>query len=236
MSDFPSIKIHGLQKLTLLDYPGKVACTIFLGGCNWRCPFCHNASLVRMDGSEVLIDNDELAGFLKKRQGLLDGVCISGGEPLLRPELADLIRSIRAMGYLIKLDTNGSKPQQLKELVREGMLDYVAMDIKNAPYKYRSTSGCSPEDLAAVQESADFLLNGSVEYEFRTTIVREMHSVRDILAIGRWLQGAEHYYLQDFTDSGDILKPGWHSCQPEEMQRFLIAVRQYIPRAGIRNI
>lgn len=197
--------IHGLQKLTLLDYPGKTACTIFLGSCNFRCPYCHNADLVLHPDQAVLIPEHELLAFLKKRRGLLDGVCVTGGEPLLHADLAPLLSSIRSLGFAVKLDTNGSFPERLKELVRLGLLDYVAMDIKNAPSKYPPTVGCPGVRLDSIQESVRFLLSGAVDYEFRTTMVKEFHTEEDFRSIGRWIAGARRYFLQGFVDSGHLV-------------------------------
>ena len=168
------MEIQGLQKMTLLDYPGKVACTVFLGGCDLRCPFCHNGELVEGE-TPAALDDGELTAFLKKRQGLLDGVCVTGGEPLLRPELEGLLGRIKELGFPVKLDTNGSHPDRLRRLTEAGLLDYVAMDIKNSPERYGETVGRSGLDLAPFRESVSFLLSGAVDYEFRTTVVRELH-------------------------------------------------------------
>ena len=173
------MKIQGLQKLTLLDYPGQVACTIFTAGCNFRCPFCHNAPLVTHIDDSCDITTEEIFAFLKKRQGILDGVCVSGGEPLVQPDIAEFIREIKALGYHVKLDTNGSFPEKLKELVDEGLLDYVAMDIKNSARKYGETIGIDGYDPARILESVDYLMTNVVPFEFRTTVVREFHKKTD---------------------------------------------------------
>ena len=181
--------IHGLQKMTLLDFPGKVACTVFLGGCDFRCPFCHNSEL--LDGSvPPLMTGEELLAFLKKRQGLLDGVCITGGEPLLRPDLDELLFAIRELGFAIKLDTNGTHPHRLRTLVEAGLVDYVAMDIKNSPERYGETAGVEGLDLAPIRESVSYLLNGTVDYEFRTTVVKQLHNEDSFRGIGPWIAGA----------------------------------------------
>lgn len=228
--------IQGLQKLTLLDYPGKVACTLFTAGCNFRCPFCHNASLVTHIDRKNDIPEEEALAFLKKRQGLLDGVCITGGEPLLQPDIEVFIRKIRDLGYLIKLDTNGSNALLLKHLAEEGLLDYVAMDIKNAPDKYGVTIGIEEYDLENILQSVDFLLSGSIPYEFRTTVVREFHKREDFAAIGRWIRGAEKYYLQSFQDSGDLISPGLRGYTKEIMEQALAIVRKNVPNAELRGI
>ena len=227
--------VNGLRKLTLLDFPGRVACTLFLAGCNMRCPFCHNAPLV-VDGSGVEnIPEDELLAFLKKRSGILDGVCITGGEPTLRRELPELIRSIKALGYAVKLDTNGTSPDMLSSLIGEGLIDYVAMDIKNSPEKYSLTAGCAA-DLDAVCRSAAILMENKVNYEFRTTVVSGYHTAEDFRDIGEWLRGAEKYFLQNFVDSGALIDPETRGCSESEMKEFLETVKQFIPAAALRGM
>ena len=226
------MRIGGLQKLTLLDFPGHVACTVFLQGCNFRCPFCHNASLVL--GTDA-ISEDEVLRFLKTRQGLLDGVAITGGEPLLSAELPDFLRKIKALGFKTKLDTNGSLPERLRALLDEVLVDYVAMDIKNSPKKYAETSGAEGM-LDAVRQSVDILKNGAVPYEFRTTVVDELHEASDFDAIGKWLAGAPRYFLQSFVDSGDILRPGLHAAGEEKLKQYLAIAGQYIPSSQIRGL
>ncbi len=226
------MNIGGLQKMTLLDFPGKVACTVFLQGCNFRCPFCHNSSLVY--GQEEGLDRQELLAFLQKRKGLLDGVAITGGEPLLHKDLAPLLADIRGLGFAVKVDTNGSFPEHLARLIDEGLVDYVAMDIKNRRSKYAETAGVAGF-LPQVEESAALLRQNRVPYEFRTTVVDELHQVEDFAAIGRWLAGAERYFLQQFTDSGSILSPGLHSASPEKTRQCLHVLKTYIPAAQLRG-
>ncbi|HJD47640.1 MAG TPA: anaerobic ribonucleoside-triphosphate reductase activating protein [Candidatus Mediterraneibacter norfolkensis] len=228
--------IQGLQKLTLLDYPGKVACTVFLAGCNFRCPFCHNASLVTHVDPANDIPETEVLDFLMKRAGVLDGVCITGGEPLLAAGLETFIEKIRAMGYLVKLDTNGSNAGRLESFVEKGLVDYVAMDVKNSPAKYAQTIGLEEYDLENVKESVRYLMEGKIPYEFRTTVVREFHKRDDFEEIGRWLKGAEKYYLQGFEDSGDLIRPGLRGYTKEIMDQALEIVRKYIPNAQLRGI
>lgn len=230
------MNIQGLQKLTLLDYPGKVACTIFFAGCNFRCPFCHNAALVTHIDPEENIPREEVLAFLRKRAGILDGVCITGGEPLLAPDLEAFIREIKALGYEVKLDTNGSNAEKLKHLVKAGIIDYVAMDIKNSPEKYGLTIGIEGYEMSNVMQSAAFLMEGHVPYEFRTTVVREFHKREDFEAIGQWLEGADRYYLQSFVDSGDLIQPGLRGYTKEIMEQALGIVRQYIPAADLRGM
>ena len=228
------MKIHGLQKMTLLDYPGKVACTVFLGGCEFRCPFCHNWELIDMSAPAIM-DDTELLKFLETRRGLLDGVAFTGGEPLLRKDLPELIRKIRDMGFLIKLDTNGNNPEPLAAVVGEGLIDYVAMDIKNSPERYGETIGLPGYDISNVLASAEFLLNGSVEYEFRTTVVKQFHDRESFEKIGEWIKGAEKYYLQVFVDRETVPYSGLESYTKEEMEEFLNIVKKSVKHAEIRG-
>ncbi len=230
------MNIQGFQKVTLLDFPGRVACAVFLAGCNFRCPFCHNASLVTHVDPDRNIPKEEIISFLKKRRGILDGVCITGGEPLLAPELGSFIHEIKDMGYEVKLDTNGSNAERLKTLTESGMIDYVAMDIKNAPAKYGMTIGIDGYDMSNVFKSVEYLMSGAVPFEFRTTLVREFHKREDFEEIGRWLKGAPRYYLQAFVDSGDLIQPGLRAYTKEIMDQALEIVRKYIPAAELRGI
>lgn len=230
------MKIQGLQKLTLLDYPEKVACTVFFAGCNFRCPFCHNASLVVSIPEEADTTEEKVFAFLKKRQGILDGVCITGGEPLMQPEIEGFIRKIKELGYAVKLDTNGSYPEKLKQLVQEGLVDYVAMDIKNSLDVYDMTAGTDGSFLEAVKESVSFLKKGTVPYEFRTTVTKNFHQKENFVKIGEWLQGAEKYFLQSFVDSGDLICPNVKGCDEKEMKAFLSIAKDYIPNASVRGI
>lgn len=226
----------GIQKLTLLDYPDKTACTLFTQGCNYRCPFCHNASLVMPAGGNQGIDEEAVLDFLKTRQRLLDGVCISGGEPLMYRELGTFIARVKALGFSIKLDTNGSFPDALEELVASKLVDYVAMDIKNAPEKYPQTIGLAAYDLTPVTRSVAFLLSGKVPYELRTTVVREFHTQADLVSLARWIKGAEKYYLQGFVDSGDMLAEGLSGYSAAEMACLLASIRDVLPNAQLRGI
>lgn len=225
----------GIQKLTLLDYPQHVACTLFTQGCSYRCPFCHNSSLLPFGAPEQPLTEEYVLSFLKKRQGTLDGVCFTGGEPLLQPELTDFIRRVRELGFLIKLDTNGSQPERLRRLMDEGLLDMVAMDIKNAPAHYTQTVGLAHFDMAPIYECASLLMQNRIPFEFRTTVVDELHSAADMACIADWLSGGEAYYLQYFVDKGSVLKSGLHAPSKEKMQQFLQILRQKIPHAHIRG-
>lgn len=228
---------NGFQKLTLLDYPGKVACTLFTAGCNFRCPFCHNASLVTHINDELVYSQDEVLSYLSKRQGLLDGVCITGGEPLLHDELEEFIVSLKSLGYLVKLDTNGSSPEKLKKLVNSSLIDYVAMDIKNCENKYSLTVGIKNFDITKVKESVEFLLNSnSVDYELRTTVVNELHNIEDIESVAKWISGAKRYFLQNFIDSGDLIGGGLSPVDPKKIKQMQTIASKYVQNVEIRGV
>lgn len=229
------MKIHGLQKMTLLDFPGRVACTVFLGGCDMRCPFCHNAELI--DGTApAVMEEEELLSFLKKRRGLLDGVAITGGEPLLRPDILSLAEKITALGYPLKVDTNGMHPDRLRELIDRGLVEYVAMDIKNSPGKYAMTAGLAELDLQPVRESVSILLEGRVDYEFRTTVVAELHDEASFREIGPWIRGARRYFLQAFTDRDTVPFDGFHAPQEAEMLRYAEIMQPFAASVQIRGM
>ena len=230
--------ISGLQKLTLLDYPGHVACTVFTAGCNFRCPFCHNAPLVLPERIEGDPNGEEtVLQFLKKRQGILDGVAITGGEPLLQRDMADFLRKIRDLGYSVKLDTNGSFPDRLIELVEEGLVDRVAMDIKNSPALYAQTVGLREMDLRPIERSKDFLLEGRVDYEFRTTVVKGLHTAESLQEAAEWIRGAAEYHLQQFKDSGDIIAiDGLGAFSDEEMRALADRIRPIVPTVSLRGV
>ena len=234
------MKIAGLQKMTLLDYPGKVACTVFLQGCNFRCPFCHNSDL--LDGvGQTSLTQQELLAFLGKRRGLLDGVCITGGEPTLQPDLPQLLEEIRALGFSIKLDTNGSRPEVLRRLVERGLVDYVAMDIKNGPASYAVTAGMAESLLPRVAESMRFLLSDAVDYEFRTTLVDELHTEATIQDMGFWIKNAgdghkaKRLYLQSFVDRESVVFAGLHAPSREKIHIFQQILLSFAEAVEIRG-
>lgn len=235
------MNIAGLQKMTLLDYPGKVACTVFLQGCNFRCPFCHNSGLLEAKGTDH-IPQEELFAFLQKRAGLLEGVCITGGEPTLQKDLPELLSGMKALGYAVKLDTNGSRPEILKSLVNQNLVDYVAMDIKNGPERYAETVGVSHPDLAKIEESMVFLMQGELPYEFRTTVVQQLHRTEDILAIGKWFQRlcpekrCEKYFLQAYTDRDSVLSGGLCAPEKADLLAFSEIIAPYVRHAEIRGL
>lgn len=230
------MKICGFQKMTMLDYPGKVACTVFTGGCNFRCPFCHNALLVTEIDDENVFDEEEIISYLYKRKGIIDGVCITGGEPLLQKDITEFLQKVKATGLPVKLDTNGSYPQKLRELVEKGLVDYVAMDIKNSREKYAETIGLSDYDLSKVEESVEFLLSGAVDYEFRTTVVREFHTQEDILNIASWISDAKRYFLQGFVDSGNLIGSGMSALRPQEMVEICTKAQEIVPNTVLRGV
>lgn len=229
------MRISGLQKLTLMDFPEVVSCIIFTQGCNFRCPFCHNASLVGGVGDNE-ISEDEVLDFLKERKKLLDGVVITGGEPTLNSDIAEFLKKIKNLGYLIKLDTNGTNPDLLKKLVSDKLVDYVAMDIKNCPEKYEKATGVN-KFMEKVTQSKDFLLTGAIDYEFRTTVVKGIHTKDDLISLAKWIAGANKYFLQQYKNSGDIISPeGLSSFSEDEMNDFLSAVSPIINSSKIRNL
>lgn len=227
--------ITGLQKLTLLDFPEKMACTVFTSGCNFRCPFCHNASLVTDISNDGVVAEEEFFKFLKTRQGILDGVCITGGEPTLQHGLDEFLRKIKELGFSVKLDTNGYRPAVLKNLVSNNLVDYVAMDIKNSKEKYGITAGLENIDIDAIDESVEFLIGANVDFEFRTTVVKELHTPQDIENICKWIKGAKKYFLQGFKDSGDLICPGFSGYDQKEMESLLKITKNYFEVAELRG-
>lgn len=227
--------IKGLQKLTLLDFPEKIACTVFLGGCNFRCPYCHNASLVIPEKFGEDISEDEFFGFLEMRRERLEGVCVSGGEPTLHKDIPSFIEKIKSYIPEVKLDTNGTNPEMLEELIMRGLVDYVAMDIKNSREKYPMTVGKADFDTSAVERSAEILMRGKIPFEFRTTVVRELHTSEDVESVGRWLSGNEKFYLQTFKDSGDLISSGMSAYSDREMDELTRILKKHIPGAEWRG-
>ncbi len=226
------MKILGLQKLTILDFPSKVACIVFTAGCSFRCPFCHNASLVKCEGD--VVKEEEILAYLKKRQGILDGVVITGGEPTVQPDLLDFIKKIKELGYSVKLDTNGYHPEALEMILKAGVLDYVAMDIKNSKEKYSLITGVPNVDLSRIEKSVELIKNGGVAYEFRTTVMEEFHTAQDIVAISKWIAGAKRYFLQNFNDSGDVLIGTYTPVSEEKMAEFKEIMAKTVAEVGAR--
>lgn len=221
----------GFQKLTVLDYPSHVACIVFTMGCNFRCPFCHNAVLV--ENCTEKISQDEIIDYLKKRRGILDGVSVSGGEPLMHQGIGEFLKEIKSLDYDVKLDTNGTFPQKLRELVNNSLIDYVAMDIKNTPEKYDTTAG-TKTDLGKIQESIDFLLSGNVDYEFRTTVTNELHTPQDIEIISKWISGAKRYFIQNFVDSGNILGGNMTPVNSQTLDEMALCAQRHLENVKTR--
>lgn len=229
------MKIHGLQKMTLLDFPGLVACTVFLGGCDLRCPFCHNAEILDMNAPAVM-DDKEFLEFLETRRGKLDGVAVTGGEPTLRSDLPELLSEIKRLGFKVKLDTTGNHPDMLKRIVGEGLVDYVAMDVKNSKERYAETVGLTGFDISRVDESISFLLKGDVEYEFRTTVIKQFHDKDSFIGIAEWIKGAEKYYLQGFVDRDTVPFAGLEARTEEEMKEYAEIVKPYVKSVELRGM
>ncbi len=235
--------IHGLTKLTLLDFPEHIACTVFTGGCNFRCPYCHNAELVLGGGNDTQILEDYFFEFLDSRKNKLEGVCITGGEPTLNAGLDEFIKKIRDMGFKVKLDSNGYRPEVLEDLLDKGLLDMIAMDIKNSPAKYAVTIGLPEDrfDIGKIKESMSLIMNAGIPYEFRTTVIRELHEKQDFEEMGEWLKGAEAYFLQNFKAADKMMcnltgEGGSYSPVPEtELTAFRNIMRRYIPNSHIRG-
>ncbi len=230
------MNIHGFYKLTLLDYPEHIACSIFTGGCNFRCPFCHNASLVTHITSDTLLQENNILAYLNTRVGILEGVCITGGEPTLQPDLKEFLVKLKALGFLIKLDTNGTNPILLKELIQEKLVDYIAMDIKNSKDKYEKTIGISPFDISLVSQSIRIIIDSGIAHEFRTTVVKELHTLEDFRDISTMIAGCSHYYLQAFVDSGDLIQKDMSGLSKQEMKELIEKVRVIIPNVEGRGI
>lgn len=254
------MKIQGLQKTTLLDYPGHVAATLFTGGCNFRCPFCHNGDLVLNPGGQPEIPMEEIMAFLKKRQGVLDGVCITGGEPTLQPDLEEFIREVRGLGYLVKLDTNGYRPEVLERFLEEGLVDYVAMDIKACKEKYARAVGLDNPtfwdesvtrvrtagfSIEPIERSVELLKGSSIDYEFRTTVVRGIHTMEEFEEIGKWLSGCKAYYLQGFQENENLLATRlggsvgnirFAEFSRAEMEQMAALAGKYVERVVIRGV
>ncbi len=227
--------IKGFQKLTLLDYPGKTACTVFTGGCNFRCPFCHNAILVTENDDEI-IGESEVFDLLNKRKGVLDGVAVTGGEPLIQKDIERFLFDIKNKGFLVKLDTNGYFPERLKNIIDGGLCDYVAMDVKNCREKYAETVGVKKLDIKPIEKSVELLLKNKVDFEFRTTVVGDFHTVDDIKKLSEWIQGAKKYYLQNFVDSGNLIDESCSGVSKDTMLEMKKAAREFVPNTEIRGL
>lgn len=230
------MEIHGFQKTTLLDFPGHVAATVFVGGCNFRCPFCHNSLLVLVPGNQPLIGEDEVLTHLNKRRGILDGVCITGGEPTLQKDLFSFIKKVKAMDYLMKLDTNGYCPEVLEGLLAEGLLDYVAMDVKASMEYYDVAAGVRGLDREKILESIRLLKNCDIPYEFRTTAVKGLHRIEEFEEIGRLLSGCPAYFIQGFRESDNMIGEGYEAFSAHEMEEIANIAGRYIDKVELRGV
>ena len=230
------MNIYGYQKTTLLDYPGLVATTIFTGGCNFRCPFCHNADLLINADNNSMVSENEIFNFLNKRKNVLSGICITGGEPTLQPDLKDFISKVRTLGYKIKLDTNGYCPDVIYSLIEDKLLDYIAMDIKSGISNYSKVSGIPNLNIQKIKESISIIENSGIDYEFRTTVVSELHSEQDFLEIKEMLSSISPYFIQSFKDSGNILTFGLSSCDTETLNKYLTIVKSKLPNSHLRGV
>ena len=226
--------INGFEKLSLVDYPGLTAATVFTGACNMRCPFCHNAILVIDSIHQPIVEEQYVLDYLNKRKGIIDGLCITGGEPTLQKDLPDFIAKCRDIGIKIKLDSNGTNPQILQDLIKKNLLDYVAMDIKNSKDKYAITANAKI-DLTKIQESIDLLESSGIDHEFRTTLVHEFHTLEDIEHIAQWLDGTNKYYLQKFEDKGGCIQDGLHEVPIALAKKMQTMASKYIKHVELRS-
>ena len=230
------MQIFGFNKTTLLDFPEHVACTVFTGGCNFRCPFCQNGDLVLHGGSLPVLDEEEVFRVLRKRKGILTGVCVTGGEPTLQRDLDVFLSRVKELGYLVKLDSNGYRPEVLQSLCERGLVDYFAMDIKSSPENYARTAGVKELDMGLIRESVDFIRSCGLDYEFRTTVVRELHSSGDFLSIGEWLKGCKDYFLQSYVESEGVICKEFSSYSKEELEEFVMLLKPYIDNVSLRGV
>ncbi len=229
------MKINGYEKFSMVDFEGKICCTVFTGGCNMRCPFCHNGALVIGDVKSGQIDDAEVMDYLKKRKGLVDAVSVTGGEATLQPDLADFLRRVKDLGYITKLDTNGLRPDVLRNLLSDGLVDYVAMDVKNSPEKYEFTTGLKSVDLDKINLSMRIIKDSGVNHEYRTTIIKEFHTAEDMMKIADWISGAKAYYMQNYKDSEGCISHGYHPIEKEVAQEFMKAFEGKVGKVGLRG-
>lgn len=230
------MQIHGLNKTTLLDYPEHVAATIFTGGCNFLCPFCHNKDLVIFPNNQPKLSEYEVLSFLEKRRNILTGVCISGGEPTIQPDIAEFLYHVKSMNLLVKLDTNGYHPEVIQELYEEKLIDDIAMDIKGGLSNYKNITGLSYINTDFILESIRYIMTCGIRYEFRTTVVRELHTARDFEEIGRLIENANAYFIQSYKDADTVIEHGYHCYPMEELEKFLQIIQKYVPNAKLRGV
>lgn len=229
------MNIAGMEKMSLVDFDGKVSATVFTGGCNFLCPFCHNSPLVLDFKNLPTVPESDVISYLKKRAGILDGVCISGGEPTLQKDLPEFIEKIKSLGYAVKLDTNGTNPQIVKTLAESGLVDYFAMDIKNDRENYAKIIGFDKYDVKNVEKSVEYFINGTADYEFRTTVIKEYHEEENVKKIGEWIKGANKYFLQKFKDSGSCIKNGLSPVDDKTAENFIKILKSTVPNSRLRG-
>ena len=227
--------ICGYEKFSMVDFGDKISCTVFTGGCNLRCPFCHNGALVIGDIGAQREDEEEIIDYLSKRKGLVDAVCVTGGESTLQPDLARFLERVRALGYITKVDSNGLRPKVIESLLDAGLVDYMAMDIKNSPAKYAMTCGLERVDLDAVSESVHIIMRKAKDYEFRTTVIKEFHTYEDMLAIAEWIKGAKNFYFQHYVDSEGCISHGYHAFDKAEVGELAKAFEGKVGHIGFRG-
>ncbi len=228
------MKIFGFEKLSMVDFPGHLCCTVFTGGCNFKCPFCQNSDLVKMQNLRE-INQDEIFSYLSKRKGVIDSLCISGGEPTIYPDLEQFIAKIKSLGFLVKLDTNGTNYEMLKRLIENNLVDYVAMDIKNSLSAYGETAGTNFVDLENIKKSVELLKRNKVDYEFRTTLVKQFHSTSTITEMANWLDGAKRIFLQHFVDNGTCLQKGLNEVKKQDAEKFLDILKNHVNYVELRG-
>lgn len=229
------MNICGFEKFSLVDYDNYVTCTVFTKGCNFVCPFCHNSSLVLKDKFADNIPEEDVFSYLQKRKGMVDAVCVSGGEPTLQPDLKDFIKKVKSMGFRVKLDSNGTKPELLKELIDEKLVDYVAMDIKNSLGKYAQTVGLNTINLNPITKSIELLKNSGIDYEFRTTLIKEYHTQSDIEQIAELIKGAKNYALQKFVDNGECITHNLTEVDKETVDSYVEIVKPFVQNVKVRG-
>ncbi len=218
-----------------MDFDDNITTTLFMAGCSFRCPFCQNSSLVLHPETAPKIPWSEIMDYLEKRKSVLDAVCVTGGEPTLMPDLAEKLADIKSLGYKIKLDSNGSRPEIIRVLVNQGLVDYVAMDIKNSPEKYAMTTGCNSLNMDDIMETTHYLIDNHIPHEFRTTTIAEYHNEHDFEEIGKWLNGAQRYFIQRYVDSEHCIAHGLHMVSKEKALEFKAILEKYISHVDLRG-
>lgn len=225
----------GYEKFSMVDFDGAIACTVFTGGCNFRCPFCHNAALVVGNVKAQQIDESEVFDYLSKRKGLVDAVCVTGGEPTLQPDLCDFLAKVRDMGYATKLDTNGLRPDSLKEVLDKKLVDYVAMDVKNSPEKYAHTVGVYNVDMGKILQSMQMLKDSGIDFEFRTTVIKEFHTADDMQKIAYLVSGAPRYFIQKYNDNDGCIAHGYTPVDKADAEKYIEYFKGKVGKVELRG-